>query len=92
MSGSVAFAGAVDPMAALLLCTPGPVDLSVINGVQVIREGALLTCDLQVGVLGLGIGGWEEKKSRWANVSRERANALQPSRNSLCFSWYCCRS
>ena len=42
----MAFAGAVDPVAALILCTPGPVSLSVINGEQIIRGGRLLTCDL----------------------------------------------
>ena len=49
VSDSVALAGAVDPVAALIMCTPGPVDLSVINGVQVVRDARLMTCDLQVG-------------------------------------------
>lgn len=48
VAGSVALAGAVDPVAALILCTPGPVDLSVINGCQAIRGGRLLTCNLEV--------------------------------------------
>ena len=39
--------GAVhDPLAALLLCTVDKVDLSVINGKVVVREGKLLTIDV----------------------------------------------
>ncbi|MFC2030532.1 8-oxoguanine deaminase [Chloroflexota bacterium] len=41
------YAGALhDPVAALVLCNPRPVDLSVINGRVVIEEGQLLTVDL----------------------------------------------
>jgi hypothetical protein len=47
----LAFAGAqADPMAALLFCTPPTVDLSVINGRIVIREGQLLGLDLAAAV------------------------------------------
>ena len=43
----LAFAGAqADPLAALLFCTPPNVDLSVINGRVVVREGKLLGLDL----------------------------------------------
>jgi 8-oxoguanine deaminase len=43
----LAFAGAqADPLAALLFCTPPTVDLSVINGQVVVREGQLLRLDL----------------------------------------------
>ena len=48
---AIGFAGAgKDPVAALLLCTPsiGFVDLSVINGRVVVRDGALKTLDLPV--------------------------------------------
>ena len=49
LTGSVAFAGGLhDPVASLILCTPGYVDLSVINGEIVVRDGQLLTCDLDV--------------------------------------------
>lgn len=48
LTGSVSMAGGqLDPVAALLLCTPGPVDMSVINGEPIIRGGCLLTCDLE---------------------------------------------
>ncbi len=49
---SIGFAGAgKDPVAGLLYCTPsiGSVDLSVINGDVVVRDGELLTLDLKVG-------------------------------------------
>ncbi|KAL4422529.1 hypothetical protein ABPG75_008726 [Micractinium tetrahymenae] len=47
LTGNVALAGAQhDPVGALLLCTPGYVDLSVVNGEQIIRDGRLLTCNL----------------------------------------------
>jgi len=40
-------AGALhDPLAALVFCTPQRVDLSIINGAVVVREGNLLTTDL----------------------------------------------
>jgi cytosine/adenosine deaminase-related metal-dependent hydrolase len=40
--------GAVhDPVAALLLCPPYSVDLSIINGCQVVRDGKLLGVDLE---------------------------------------------
>jgi 8-oxoguanine deaminase len=43
----LAFAGAqADPLAALLFCTPPDVDLSVINGRVVVRDGQLLGMDL----------------------------------------------
>lgn len=46
---SPAFAGALhDPAAALVFCGPAGVDLSVINGRFVVRDGALLTVDLPV--------------------------------------------
>jgi cytosine/adenosine deaminase-related metal-dependent hydrolase len=45
---SVALAGAqADPLAALLFCTPPTVDLSVINGRIVIRDGELQGLDLE---------------------------------------------
>ncbi|BDA49398.1 5'-deoxyadenosine deaminase [Coccomyxa sp. Obi] len=47
---SIGFAGAgKDPVAGLLYCTPsiGSVDLSVINGDVVVRDGELLTLDLK---------------------------------------------
>jgi len=50
----VSFAGAQhDLVAALLFCTPGlaPVDLSVINGEVIVKDGQLTTCDLQVGTI-----------------------------------------
>ncbi|MBE2269056.1 MAG: 8-oxoguanine deaminase [Anaerolinea sp.] len=44
-----AFAGALhDPVAALVLCQPGNVDLSMINGRIVVKDGVLLTADLPV--------------------------------------------
>jgi 8-oxoguanine deaminase len=43
----LAFAGAqADPLSALLFCTPPAVDLSVINGRLVVRDGQLLGLDL----------------------------------------------
>ena len=43
----LAFAGAqADPLAALLFCTPPNVDVSVINGRVVVRDGELLGQDL----------------------------------------------
>ena len=36
-----------DPVAALLLCSVDRVDLSIINGHQVIRDGRLLTIDVE---------------------------------------------
>lgn len=48
LTGSAALSGGLgDPVAALLLCTPGHVDLSVVNGEVVVRDGRLTTCDLQ---------------------------------------------
>ncbi len=42
-------AGALhDPVAALLFCQPGRVDLSIINGRVVVKEGVLLTLDVPV--------------------------------------------
>lgn len=43
----IGFAGAaVDPVAALVFCTPAQVDLSVINGKIVVQDGVLQTVDL----------------------------------------------
>ena len=43
------FAGALhDPIAALIFCHSPNVDVSVINGKQVIRDGILQTVDLPV--------------------------------------------
>lgn len=43
----VAFAGAIhDPVAAVVLCQPPAVDLSVIDGKVVVRDGRLTTLDL----------------------------------------------
>lgn len=43
------FAGAqLDPTAALVLCLPGGVDLSVVNGRVLVREGHLVNIDLPV--------------------------------------------
>lgn len=51
LTGNVSLAGALgDPVAALLLCTPGPVDLAMVNGEVVVSGGALLTCDVEVRV------------------------------------------
>ena len=36
-----------DPLAALFLCTPPQVDLSVINGKQVVKDGKLVSIDLE---------------------------------------------
>ena len=45
----VAFAGAQhDMVAALLFCQPPTVDISVINGEIVVKEGQLVTADLPV--------------------------------------------
>lgn len=45
---SVAFAGAQhDPVAGLLLCSPGHVSLSIINGRVIIRDGRFLHVDLE---------------------------------------------
>ena len=43
----------MDPVAALVLCTPGhgPVDLSVINGRIIVKDGKLTTVDLKVCLL-----------------------------------------
>jgi 8-oxoguanine deaminase len=47
----LAFAGAqADPLAALLFCTPPPVDLSVIDGQIVVENGRLLGLDLQATI------------------------------------------
>jgi cytosine/adenosine deaminase-related metal-dependent hydrolase len=44
----IAYSGAMhDPVAALLLCQPRNVDLSVINGRVVVEEGQLTTLDLE---------------------------------------------
>lgn len=43
----IAYAGAqADPLAALVFCAPATVDLAVINGQTVIRDGQLLSIDL----------------------------------------------
>ncbi len=45
----VGFAGAlVDPVAALVFCTPPNADITIINGRVVVREGQLTTVDLPV--------------------------------------------
>ena len=47
----LAFAGAqADPLAALLFCTPPNVDLSIINGRVVVRDGKLLGLDLSATI------------------------------------------
>ncbi|MCI0575999.1 MAG: 8-oxoguanine deaminase [Chloroflexi bacterium] len=43
----IAYAGAHDPVAALLFCQPQGVDWSVINGQVVVQEGRLVTLDLE---------------------------------------------
>ncbi|MCI0731878.1 MAG: 8-oxoguanine deaminase [Chloroflexi bacterium] len=43
----IAYAGAHDPVAALLFCQPQGVDWSIINGQVVVREGRLATLDLE---------------------------------------------
>lgn len=48
----VSFSGAQhDLVAALLFCTPGlpNVDLSVINGDVIVKDGKMLTCNVKVG-------------------------------------------
>ncbi|KAK2076317.1 hypothetical protein QBZ16_000841 [Prototheca wickerhamii] len=46
--GNLSMAGALrDPVSALLLCDPGRVTTSVINGEQIVADGALLTQDLE---------------------------------------------
>ena len=48
----LAVAGAqADPLAALLFCTPPSVDLSVINGKVVARDGELLGLDLPATII-----------------------------------------
>lgn len=43
----IAFAGALhDPVAALVFCTPANVNISIINGRVIVREGQLTTIDL----------------------------------------------
>jgi 8-oxoguanine deaminase len=43
----IAFTGAlIDPVAALVFCTPSQVDYSVINGRVIVREGHITTLDL----------------------------------------------
>ena len=43
---SLGFAGAShDPVAALLLCAPAAVSLSLVNGHVVVRDGRLMTVD-----------------------------------------------
>jgi cytosine/adenosine deaminase-related metal-dependent hydrolase len=45
----IGFAGALhDPVAALVFCTPANVDVSIINGKVVVRDGRLTTVDLPV--------------------------------------------
>lgn len=45
----VGFAGAlVDPVAALVFCTPPQADVTIVNGRVVVREGQLTTLDLPV--------------------------------------------
>ncbi|TPX37697.1 hypothetical protein SmJEL517_g00736 [Synchytrium microbalum] len=46
ITGNVSMSGALDPVAAIMLTTPGNVTMSVINGRVVVEEGKLLTCDL----------------------------------------------
>ncbi|KAL6771369.1 hypothetical protein ACKKBG_A26095 [Auxenochlorella protothecoides x Auxenochlorella symbiontica] len=47
-SDSVAFAGGLhQPLSSLLLCAPGNVTTSVINGEVIVRDGCLLTVDVK---------------------------------------------
>ena len=49
---AIGFAGGMmDPIGALIFCTPtiGTVDLSVINGDIIVKDGKLQTIDLKVG-------------------------------------------
>lgn len=47
MKGEIAFAGAMhDPLTALIMCTPGPVYYSVINGEIVVEKSQFTTIDL----------------------------------------------
>ena len=49
---SLAFAGAqADPLAALLFCSPPNVDMSVVNGRVVVRDGELLGLDLSAAIV-----------------------------------------
>ena len=53
VEGNLGFSGAAnDAVAGLILCTPsiGFVDLSIINGEFVVRDGKLLTVDLAVSM------------------------------------------
>jgi len=64
------FSGAMmDPVAALVLCTPGigNVDISVINGKIVVKDGKLTTIDLKVhsvSAAGKDYGGGERHPGR----------------------------
>lgn len=82
LSRNVALAGGLgDPVAALILCTPGSVNLSVVNGEVVIRDGKLLTCDLEVS-------GWD------FHVCRRQAAHVLPYRQQadLDNSIHACRN
>ena len=51
VDGNIGFSGAaIDPVAGLILCTPsiGFVDLSIINGEVIVKDGKLTTLDLAV--------------------------------------------
>ena len=47
ISGNISISGSLDPIAALILTTPGNVSMSVINGKMVVKDGKLTTCNLE---------------------------------------------
>ena len=73
---TIGFCGAgKDPVAALLFCTPsiGSVDLSVINGHVVVKDGQLTTLDLQArGYAHASL----LKRGRWSQRACLHAQAL----------------
>lgn len=82
----MALAGGLgDPVAALVLCTPGTVDLSVVNGEVVVEGGRLLTCDVQVGCLrgGCRLALATAQLLRWQHGAGRRLGAEGISRLAL---------